>query len=135
MCDDAGDFAQIHCPACELGKRGHAFVSDAAWHDHPKVLQVGVDVEREAVTGNPARDSDADGGDLFVTDPHAGQPGDALAFDTVFANRANQDFFDVAHVTVHVAAIRLEIDHRIADQLARPVISHVAAASGLVNFD
>ena len=36
---------------------------------------------------------------------------------------------------MHVAAIRIEIENRIADQLARPVIRHVAAAAGLEHVD
>ena len=36
---------------------------------------------------------------------------------------------------MHVAAIGIEIEDRIADELARPVIRHVAAASGLEHVD
>ena len=36
---------------------------------------------------------------------------------------------------MHVAAIGIEIDDRIANQLARPVIGHVAAAAGFEHVD
>src|SRR5262249_189384 len=43
--------------------------------------------------------------------------------------------FDVAHVTVHVLAIRLEVDDRVSDDLPRAVIRDVAAASRLEDVD
>ena len=46
-------------------------------------------------------------------------------------DRLDQHLLEIAHVAVHVAAIRLQVDDRIADELARAVIGHVAAAAGL----
>ena len=40
-----------------------------------KWLEVGADVEREAVAGDPPRDAHADRRQLVVADPRAGQPG------------------------------------------------------------
>src|SRR5205823_956952 len=39
------------------------------------------------------------------------------------------------NVLVHVAAIRLQVDDRVADDLPRTVIRDIAAASGLVDLD
>ena len=39
-------------------------------------------------------------------DPDAGQPVDALRRDAVVGRGADQDLFEIAHVAVHVAAIR-----------------------------
>ena len=36
---------------------------------------------------------------------------------------------------MNVAAIRFEVDDRVADKLARPVIGNVAAAAGFVNLN
>ena len=49
--------------------------------------------------------------------------------------RADHDLLEIAHVFVHVAPIRLQVQDGIADDLPGPVISDVAAAAGLVHFD
>ena len=132
---DQCDFTQVEVAARKARHRGDAFIGDAARHDHLEVPQVRLDVQGEAVAGHPARDAHADGGDLFVADPHAGKPLDAPARNPILGDRTDQHLFDVAHVAVHVTAIRLEVDDRVADQLARPVIGHVAAAPCLMDFD
>jgi len=99
------------------------------------MLQRRADVERESVAGDPAGDAHADGADLLGADPRASQPGDAAGGQPVVGADANHHFFDVANVAVHVAAIRLEVENRIADHLAGAVISDVATAAGLVNGD
>ena len=57
------------------------------------------------------------------------------AVDAVVGADANHHLFEVAHVAVHVAAVGPQIEDRIADDLAGPVIRHVAAAAGLVHRD
>jgi hypothetical protein len=47
----------------------------------------------------------------------------------------NQCLFEIANVSVDVAAIRPQIEDRISDQLAGTVIRHVAAAAGFVDFN
>ena len=68
-------------------------------------------------------------------DPDAGQPGHAAAVDAVVGRHADQHLFQVAHVAVHVAAIGLQVDDRVADDLAGAVVGDVAAAAGLVHLD
>ncbi len=87
------------------------------------------------MAGDPTRDPHADRGELLPADPHAGEPGDAARFDAERRGDPDQHFLDVAHVAVHIAAIGFEIDDGIADELSRPVIRHVAAASGLEERD
>src|SRR5690606_23182430 len=48
----------------EVGKAGDAIGANAAWHDSGKVLQRRIDVEGDAVKGDPAADADADRGNL-----------------------------------------------------------------------
>ena len=62
-------------------------------------------------------------------------PADAARVTPKSADGANQHFLEVAHVAVHVAAIRIEVDDRIADELTRAVIGDVAAAPGLDELD
>ena len=62
-------------------------------------------------------------------------PSTRSASDAVVGRCSNQDVFEVADVPVHIATVRLEIDDGIPDDLSGPVISDVAAAAGLVDFD
>ena len=62
-------------------------------------------------------------------------PSTRAAVDAEVGRRPNQHFFEIAHVAVDVAAIGLEIDDRIADELPGPVVGDVAAAAGLVDLD
>ena len=48
---------------------------------------------------------------------------------------ADHQLLEVPHVRVHVAPIRLEVDHRVAHELPRAVVGHVAAAPRLVHLD
>ncbi len=46
-----------------------------------EITQIGGDVQRETVRRHPAADVHADGGDLPLAHPHAGQLGDAAGGD------------------------------------------------------
>ncbi len=63
------------------------------------------------------------------------RPSTRVRRDAVVADRPNQHVFEIAHVAVDVAAIRVQVDDRIADDLAGPVIGDVAAAAGFENLD
>src|SRR5215213_652593 len=93
------------------------------------------DVEREAVAGDPSGDPDPDRRDLLRADPRTGQAGDPAGGHTPIGADADHHFLDVANVAMHVAAIRLEVDDRVADDLPGTVIRHVAAAAGLLDVD
>lgn len=92
------------------------------------------------MAGNPPADAHADGGDLPLVsngalgaDPHAREAFYAHAFDAEFAQRADLHLFKVSHVLVHVASIGLQVEDGITDELSWAVISHVSAATRLVN--
>ena len=70
-----------------------------------------------------------------VADPDAGQPWHAPGVDAVVGRDANQHLLEIAHVAMHVAAIGLQVEDRIADDLAGAVVGDVAAAPGLVDLD
>ena len=73
------------------------------------------------MAGDPARDPDADRRQLLVARPRRRSgPATRRAVDAVVGRRANQHFFEIADVAVHVAAIGLQVDDRIADELAGP---------------
>ena len=95
--------------------------------------EVGVDVEREAVTGAAARDLHADRGDLLVTDPDARVAAARGARRPEVGERVDEHAFERAHVRHDVAQPVAPVgqrDDRVADQLPGPVVRDVAAAIG-----
>src|SRR5690606_32766823 len=50
----------------EVYEAGHAMVGDTAWHDTGEVLEVGLDIDGDAVEANPAPEPDADRGDFVL---------------------------------------------------------------------
>ena len=125
-----------HDFAVELaGQRGDGLVADPTGDDHVEVREVGVHVEREAVHGDPAADSNADRADLAVADPGAVQARDPRRGDAQVGARANHRLFEQLHVAADVTAVGVEVDDRVADELAGAVVGDVAAAAGLVDFE
>jgi hypothetical protein len=103
------------------------------------VIEIGSDVQREAVARNPAADPNADGRELFLTsrraDPHASQTWHAHTRHTKRSDGLDEHLFEVPHVAVDVAAIRLEIENRIPDELTGTVIRDVAASARVEDAD
>jgi hypothetical protein len=66
---------------------------------------------------------------IFSSRPDARLSLQPPALDTEIPQRHDQGLFDVAHVAVHVAPIRPQVEDRVTDELARAVIGDVAAAS------
>ena len=59
----------------------------------------------------------------------------ARPFDTERRHRADQRLFEVAAVALDVLAVPREIEDRVADELARPVVGRLSAAIGLDDLD
>jgi hypothetical protein len=72
---------------------------------------------------------------LSFTCPHSGQPGDSAGADSELLQRINQNLFDGAHVGADIAFPLAQIDDRVADDLAGPMVGHIPAAIGLVQFN
>src|SRR5205807_6630875 len=85
-------------------------------------------VQRKAMGRYPARDMYSYRSNFSTRRVNARQSRNAKRFNVEVAHRANQNFFQVAHVAMHVFTIGTEIDNRIADDLAQSMISHFAAA-------
>lgn len=132
---DVRHFPQLNRPPQNARKRSDPFIGYAARDDHFEVAEIGVDVQRKTVAGDPTRDSHADGTDLLIADPNPSQAGYSRSSDAELREGSNQHLFDVAHVAVNIAAVRLEVDDGIADKLSGPVIGHVAATACFVNFN
>ena len=125
----------LHGLAEQPFERGDPPVGDPAGHDELEMVEVGGDIEREAVARNPARDAYADRRELLLADPDAGQPFHPTSLDAVIGGGTDEDGFEVAHVAVDVAAARVQVDDGITDELPGTVIGDVAAPAGLMDLD
>ena len=114
-------------------QRRDAPIGDATRDDVFEHPEIGVDVERESVTGAAACDLHPDRGDLLVTDPDAGIARLALGRDSEIGERVDEHAFECTHVRHDVAQSVTPVgqrDDRVPDQLPGPVIGDVAAAIG-----
>lgn len=110
-------------------------IMDATGYNQSEIIQVCCDIEGESMHRHPAGDPHTDCRELLLTGPYTCQSLDASCTDTEICGRTDEDFFDVANVTTHIATIRRQFDNRIPDNLARTVISHIAATTGLKKFN
>ena len=79
-----------------LRHAGHDHLPDAARDDEVERIEIGSDVEREAVECHPLLHVDADARDLAARRPHAGQPGVPIGLDPEPAERLDQDVLQAA---------------------------------------
>jgi hypothetical protein len=122
-------------PPEEPLERGDAPVGKTARDDEVEAIEIRADVEGKPVARDPTREAHPDGRQLLGPHPGTGQTGDALGRNPVVCGRPNEDFFEVAHVAVDVAAIGFEIENGIAHDLAGTVVGDVAAPAGFVDVD
>jgi hypothetical protein len=101
------------------------------------VLEVGANVQREAVACDPSADSHANRRHFFFASigshPDARAPCEAATLDVKFAERDDQGLFDVTDVAMYIATIGPQVEDWVTDELTRPVVRDVAAAAGLEN--
>src|SRR6185295_11805351 len=117
------------------GDRRHDHAIDAAWNDEVEPGEIGGDVEGEAVPGDPVARVNADGCDLPAARPHAGVGGVSLAGNSIVSEGVDQRLFDFPEIPVQVLTVSLEIDDRIADELAGSMESDVTTALDLEDLD
>ena len=107
--------------------------------------EIRVDVQRQAVHRNPARDPNPDRGDLppadpvdvvrGPTDPDARGPGVTPRRQSEISQRVDDGLLEQADPGVDSEADPIEIDDRIRDQLTGPVVGHVPTSIGLLPLD
>ncbi len=99
--------------------------------------RVEVDVECVAVGRDPAGDVDADRRDLpwRTRQPEPGQSLERLASQPERLDRLRQRLLEVPDVALHVAAVSLQVEDRVADELPGRVIRGLAAAIRLDDVD
>src|SRR5205823_2325646 len=83
-----------------------------------------------SVRRHPARHVDSDRGDLpgRAGEPDAGQALQRLPYQSERRKRLDQRLLELAYVALDVAAVLLQVEDRIADELARPVVGRPAAS-------
>src|SRR4051812_14385994 len=130
----------------EAGERGDAVTGggrvDAAGYDAAVMVEVGIDVQREAVIGHPAAHSHPDRGDLVLApalvrqapgNPDADPSGAPLALDVEARQRRDDPLLKAPDMAAYVAAPFLQIEHDIGDALPRSVIGVLTAAAGAMH--
>lgn len=109
------------------------------------MVEIRLDIQREPVHRNPARDSNPDRGDLspadpvdFVRrppDPHARRPGVTCRRQPEISERVDDRLLEQTDPAVDSQADPIKIDDRIRDQLAGAVIGHIPTSIGLLPLD
>lgn len=108
------------------------------------MVHVGVEVDGEAVEGDPSADADADGGDfgglvglevVLGVDPDAGGLRVGVGGDVVVGEGGDDGGFEQSDVFVDAELGGVEIDDGVGDELAGAVVCDIAAAVGLVEGD
>ena len=94
-------------------------------------------MERVAVRRDPLSDVDADAGDLPRRrhQPDPGEPVDPLRFELEGGQREDQCSLEVATIFLNVLPVPPQVEDRIANELARPVVRRLAAAVRLADLD
>ena len=103
----------------------------------PKCDRSGCDIEREAVERDPALHAHAQRADLrFVgalADPDPDAPVGAVRADAELGQGVDHPAFERMDEAADVLSAFFEVEHHIADALARAVIGVAAAATGFVD--
>ena len=92
-------------------------------------------IQRKAMAGDPAGNSDTDRRELFLADPHSGEPINSSGRDAVVAGDSYEHFLEIPNVAVHVTPVGLQVDDWIADDLPGTVVGDVAAATGFEDLN
>ena len=131
----AVDLGERQVPA-EPGERGDRVAGEPAGHDPLEMAEVGRDVQRDAVIGDPMAHPHADRGDLGLAtfrrlDPHADPPGPPAGLDAEPGEGADHPLLEPVDVAAQVAAAPLEVEQNVGHPLAGPMIGEATAAAGL----
>ncbi|MEL6348386.1 MAG: universal stress protein [Myxococcota bacterium] len=109
---DPGDQIAVHATGVDPGERA----------------QVHVEVDREAVPGDPPPTGDADGGDLAPADPDAGVALVADTDDAVVYQGGHDGLFEPTQVAMQVVPVLGEGEDGVPGQLAGAMVGHIPTA-------
>lgn len=133
------DRREVGRARAELGAHAGHGARESARDDQAEVREVWIDVERQPVQRDEAREPHADRRDLPFRNtpahPHAGGRGIAESDETVLGQHVDHALFEKPDVRVHPQTQPFDVDDRIGDQLPRPVVGHISAAIRLDALD
>ena len=127
-------------PSAFPAEAGHPPVCDAARDDEVEEVEVGVEVEGEAVHGHPPAALDPDGTDLpggepsLWVHPDSSEPVDAAGLNPPVRAGADDGFLQLAQVPSDVGAELVEVEDGVRHELSGPVVGDVPAAVDFVVF-
>ena len=93
------------------------------------MLELGSDVEADAVQAHPAAHAHPDARDLGAADEDADRAGAPLALDAEAAERRDQPILERGDEGPHVASAPRQVEHHISHALAGAVIGEAPAAA------
>lgn len=121
-------------------------LAHAAGHDGVVMRKIRLDIQRDAVKGDPAPEPHPDRRDLrlrrratrpqraFRSDhPDADAAGPPLALHAEFADGADHPFLKIMDIGANVPPTSADIEHGVGDALTRSMIGELAAATGPVH--
>ncbi len=114
-------------------KARDVFILDAAGDDAREMIEVGADIDREAMGADPVAQSDSDGGDFFIFDPNAGLLFAPLADEIKGGEGEDDPIFDLSNEAADITSAAVQIKHKIDDALAGPMISHFSTAPSFID--
>src|SRR5262245_20692106 len=115
-----------------------ARIGHAAGDDRCKMLQLRLDIDGDAMEGDPALQADTDGGDLVLVAGALVRPPDPdpdailapLAADVEGDQRPDDPFLETCDIGADIGSPALQVEHHIGDPLARPMIGDLTSAPG-----
>src|SRR5215469_261174 len=132
------NFCCFDCAPQQFLERRRFPVRNSTRDDQVKKTQVRRDVVRESVRRDPPADVHANRAQLFLRvsgfNPNSRFPSHALGGDSKLGRSANHGLFQHAHVPNYVPPDFAQVQDGIAHNLARAMISDVAAAAGLIKL-
>ena len=122
--------------------RSHLDIPKAAGNNRVEPFQVDGHIQGEAMEGHPPPNPHTDGGKLALSPPalrfasrideDSRPTWNSACGDAQLVERRDQSRLETPQMTMNVASSeRIEVDNRVAHQLARGVIGHVAATTHL----
>ena len=138
-CEGIGYVAECRCNSSLECNRGDSFGDEAAGVDESEPIEIGGDVEGEAMHGDSVGNFDSNGtyfplsGCSYAT-PHSGGILDTTGLNTEVGTCVDNRLLEAADVGFHSETAVAESQDRIGDELPRTVESDVATALHTQDF-
>lgn len=99
------------------------------------MLEVRAHIERESMVADPPANRDSDRANLLISDPDSCIPRHAAAFHAKTGQQLNHRLFKSPEEKVYILPVGSEIEDRVSDQLARPMVSDIPASVCMDQLD